>query len=180
MMIHKGYKFNLEIATDLDAGPPWEDCDGHGIVTDWQSTDCDDPPAGYRVLCEDRGIARYYDMNASLKKAIREQWGCVEKGHTTKAQIAAQAVEEDYEYLRGYCQGDWDYIVVCVTLLDCGGKDTGECASLGGVDTSQPSYTDEVAHELADEILARVHLRGAQRNAMDCPHCHGTGSIPLK
>jgi hypothetical protein len=61
----------------------------------------------------------------------------------------------DYEFLRRWCNGDWCYIGVVVTLLDHEGEDVDD-RSIWGVESDSHDYLTDTAHELADE-LAREH-----------------------
>ena len=101
-----GTAYRIEYHFDSDADLPWEGCDGHGIVSEWTLRD---KRPGERVLCSDRQSKRYYDVQATSEKAKREGWGIapeLDKGLTQK-QITALAVENDFQYLRGFCNDQW-------------------------------------------------------------------------
>jgi hypothetical protein len=179
---HRGRTYRVNIEPDQDTGAPWEECDGHGIVSEWTRRD---KAPGERILCADRHSRRYYDVRASIKLAIKDGWGpvhcatCGEEsggigssmygsvhkhGPTehpfkpeTRKQTAARAVQRDFEYLRGWCNDDWTYVGVTVTLLDEEGRPTDESDSLWGVE-SLHNYPAEVARELADQIHARIEV----------------------
>ena len=71
---YKGRMFSVEIESDDDYGAPWEECDGHGPVSDWTTRA---KRAGEMVLCSDnRGsFRRYYDVQEACKIAKRDGWG---------------------------------------------------------------------------------------------------------
>lgn len=169
---HRGHTFRVTFPQDEDAGTPWDNCDGHGPVSDWTTRD---KAPGERVLVSDRHSKRYYDVREATIIARRDGWGCkhvtplvdgetTEKtwrersGHATKGEMIACAVDCDFEYLRRWCADLWSYVSVIVTLLDEGGEETDESESLGGVESEPSEYLEETARELADEILSRVEV----------------------
>lgn len=68
-------KFTVKarIVRDEDSGPPWENCDGHGPVSEWRPKDSKRP--GEVVLHEYRGSCRFYDWQDAMKLAKRDGWG---------------------------------------------------------------------------------------------------------
>jgi hypothetical protein len=197
---HEGLTFRVEFEDDTDSGPPWEECDGHGVVSDWTRRDkC----PGERVLCSDRGSKRYYDVQASTAIAKRDGWGLCDEhkaellerlcrpryrwewtsstspsGVETRWQVKVQipgrdparlpltageireeAVRRDYEFLRGWCNDDWRYVGVIVTLMveDEDGQlvesDPALQDSLWRVETWD-DYHMEVAIECAANVAA--------------------------
>ena len=160
--IYEGYTFELEIDHDQDAGPPWEECDGMGDVSDWTSRDkkpCE------RLLYQDRGSKRFYNIQSTIEKATKEGWGLGPdhllklteklKRTPTRKEIIAEAVERDFDYLRRWCNNEWYYAVLHVTLL-IDGVETEHEAYLGGVEYdwySSDEYVAETAREMASECL---------------------------
>lgn len=160
-MEHKGHWFLVEVERDEDMGEPWKVHDGHGVISQWT---CRNKLPGERVLVEDRGSRRYYDIEATMKRAKRDGWGLDAKDTEdltkklgrapTKGEIIAEAVEQDYQRMKAWCNDDWYWVYVKVTLLDVGGKKTEFRNSLGGIDgDDQEDYLKEVAEELADECI---------------------------
>jgi hypothetical protein len=149
-----GYRFGVYTAPDQDHGAPWEEFDGHGVISEWTRRS---KQPGERVLCEDRGSFRYYDLRASMALARRDNWGCGDASHAhrTDGERAACAVEQDYRYLRGWCRDDWDYVGVIVRLLD---DDREESESVWGIESNSGDYLREVAGELVGEILGRIEV----------------------
>lgn len=125
---------------DMDA--PWDNSDGHGVVSDWTSRDKN---PGERVLCSDRHSKRFYDVQASTAIAKRDEWDAAPYGGT-KGEKAARAVEADYEYLRQWCNDEWFYVGVVVT-----DSDGNHLASLWGIESNSGDHINGIAAELFDE-----------------------------
>ncbi len=84
--VHRGHTFRARVYHDPDSGPPWQDADGHGPVSDWRRLEGHYPedgrghlqvPAGARAHARDRNFARLYDVAHATKIARRDQWGPV-------------------------------------------------------------------------------------------------------
>jgi hypothetical protein len=180
---HKGLTFRFNTVADEDHGAPWEESDCHGIVSDWTTRD---KHPGERVLSSERNSKRYYDIPATMKIA-RAEWGIGEDGRAelteklgrgpTKGEIAAHAVESDFEYLRAWCNDEWSYVGVVVTHIKTneeGEEYDGESDSLWGIESDEYDYHEEVAHELADNLarpiiaqaLADSEIEQARKNPM--------------
>jgi hypothetical protein len=164
-----GFSFEVKIERDDDMGAPWEEHDGHGIVSEWTSREAE---PGERVLVSDNygGSRRYYDIDASIDKALAEGWDA-EPYHAAfpnespRAQ-AARAVEADYKYLRAWCMDEWQWTMVGVQLIDpITGKPSNFRASLGGIDGNDPKYIDENLPDLFEEAIAEY------RAAPKCECC---------
>lgn len=114
---HDGYKVRITIHPDNDHGAPWLENDGHGIVSDWTTRD---KRPGELVLCADRHSRRFYDFASSMQTAKRDGWGlalekviALEKAMGRKAtpgEIRAAAVMQDFEYLHGWANDEWQYL----------------------------------------------------------------------
>lgn len=175
----RGYTFRVTYERDDDMREPWKENDGHGIISDWTRRDKN---PGERVLCEDRGSRRYYDVQETMKLAKKDGWGCSHSryvdsipnttdktkhhehhvywhGHTTQGAALACAVDEDFENLRAWCADEWEWTCVRVYL-----KGTREYETLGGIygdrdpAPGQTHYLTDCAYELAEEILTRVEV----------------------
>jgi hypothetical protein len=149
---HKGFTFNVRIMADEFHGAPWKENDYHGEVSDWRRRGYDGhyPKApGERLLYEDRGSARFYDFAGAVAKARKEGWGSQGDDGLSKGAKAVQAVERDFEYLRQWCNNDWFYIGVVVSVP---GLD--EDRSVWGIESNADDYIKETARDLADELLA--------------------------
>lgn len=145
-MEHNGFKFSVTTEHDPDTPPPWENCEGHGPVTDWVRRS---KLPGELMLSYSGSSARYYNYKEACRIALRDKWGA--RGDTaglTRYQIAALAALEDYEHLKAWCNNEWAYHLVIVTLLDADGNPTGACMAIGGVVDDFGTY----ARDLADDI----------------------------
>lgn len=164
-----GLTFRFAIEHDGDHGAPWDEEEGHGPVSEWRSYDSTDmgKRTGEWLLNSDgRFRARFYDAREAQRIALRDGWGIGSeeraalaarlKREPTNREIAAEAVRRDYERLRAWCNDEWSYVGVVVTLLDVEGDATDESNSIWGIESDAGDYLTEVAHDLADEIAARV------------------------
>lgn len=146
----KTLTFAVKFEDDTDAGAPWENSEGHGPVTGWETRD---KMAGELVLNSDRGSKRFYNFAEACRIALRDGWDAVpyNDGTETKRQQAAKAARADFEYLRSWCANDWAYVGVIVTLLDDEGEETEVSDSLWCVETFGDQH-EITARELADEL----------------------------
>lgn len=154
---HMGYTFRVEHVADHDHGAPWEMEDGHGVVSNWTTRD---KYPGELVLNSDRSSKRFYDLAETCRIALRDGWGARgAKDGMTSRQIAACAAREDYERLLAWCNDEWHYVGVVVTLLDIEGNETDAQQSVWGVESDAVGYLGEVAHELAIACITDTQLR---------------------
>lgn len=162
---HKGRTYRVAFPHDEGHEAPWEECEGHGIVSDQKRH-----PFGHgtkpskapdeKILYWERGVYRTYDVAETLKIAKRDGWGLNPDDESklaqslgrepTRKEIIAAAVDADFEFLRAWCCDEWHYVGVVVT------HESGDTESLWGIESNADSYLDEVAHELADEIASRL------------------------
>jgi hypothetical protein len=151
-----GLTFRVDHERDDDHGAPWEECDGHGPVSDWTWRN---KRSGEMELARCRHGKRYYDFAEAVRIAKRDRWNAAPyypPGEETRGQRAAKAALANFEYLKDWCEDRWCYVGVIVTLLDSDGGDTGENESLWGIESNADDYLTEAAEELADTILDRV------------------------
>lgn len=154
-----GVSFRVAIEQDCDMGAPWEEHDGHGVVSEWTRRDKE---PGEVVIASDHGSHRFYDIAETMRLAKRDSWGLApddleafEKKigrKATRKMIAAEAVRRDCERMRQWCNDVWQWVGVIVHELDGEGEETGRTASLWGIESDAGSYLDEVAFELAGEV----------------------------
>lgn len=177
--LEAGWTAEIRVEHDDDTGPPWEEQDGHGPVSDWRpwrdfGGGYDQKRAGERVLVRDRSSARYYDFAEAVRIAKRDGWGPVccavcgayedwPGGHgahgfrpESKGRTAARAAEADFEYLRAWCNDKWEWLIVSVTVRDAEGEEAGR-ASCGGVE-STGDYWKQVAVELIEEAAMGIAI----------------------
>lgn len=169
-----GFTLTATIHDDDFHDAPWRRDDGHGRVSDWRSKDSKRP--GEYVLCEDHGKARFYDFAESVKIAKRDGWGLPASkigsaALVTKGQIAHAAAQHDFRMLKAWCDDEWTYcgIAVTVTREDDEGetvKLTGEYDhALWGIELNYHGtcneYLAEIANENADEALTAARAAWA-------------------
>lgn len=154
-----GHEFRLDIEHDPCMGEPWKEIDCHGVVSDWTRRK---KHPYERVLAEDRGSYRYYDVQESTKRALKDWVGpeAINKDGTRRER-AAKMVEADFQRLRGWCNDQWSWVWLKVTILD--GPDDGEFESLGGVESDGEEYISECAFELAHGLLSRLETTPTTR-----------------
>lgn len=143
-----GFTVTIQKERDEDCGPPWEECEGHGPVSEWTKRD---KKPGERVLCSDRDNRRYYDFAAAMVEAKRDGWDTKPYKTGTKGERALRAVEADFNFLADWCADRWQYICIAVQLRASGhiiGRD-----SLCGVE-SCGDYWRETAAEMGNELMS--------------------------
>lgn len=146
-----GQTYRVEWFYDEQMGAPWEEQDGHGIVSDWERRD---KRPGELVLNKDRGSRRFYDFAASVKKARAESWNTSPYNWKTKGEQAHAAAMADYENLRRWCNDVWHWCGIVVTLLD-DDEETDNIASLWGIEDDgidSAGYHASVIQDLIGEI----------------------------
>lgn len=160
---HEGFTLTARIHLDDSGETPWEREDGHGPVSAW--TRADKQP-GERVLNEDGRARRFYDFAEACKIALRDGWGVEggrKEGESAKA-YAARAAEADFRALKAWCDDEWFYCGVSVTVEREGVELVGEYAhALWGIECNYPdadnSYLCTVANELAGEALDEARAK---------------------
>lgn len=148
-----GREYSVSTHDDDCMGAPWEEHDGHGIVSDWTTRD---KRSGELVLMSDRRSRRFYDVQETIKKASAEGWGLSNDQRAelakklgrnpTAREITAEAVQRDFEYLRGWCNDSWCWVYVRVDAPD------GNYETLGGLQSNDEGYIAVCAHELAEQL----------------------------
>lgn len=153
----EGLTLTATVHADNDSSPPWERDDGHGPVSDWTSRD---KKPGELILNRDGNSFRYYDFAEACRIAQRDGWGVAggrKEGESARA-YASRAALADFEALKAWCNDDWQYVGVAVTVSKAGVDLTGEYDhALWGIDANYPgsdnSYLREVANDLASEAI---------------------------
>ena len=155
----KGRDFAVMIEADESSmGAPWVEYDGHGIVSEWTSRD---KRAGERILSQDRGSYRYYDVAATMRKARAEGWDFNQPG--SNGQRAARAVEKDFDYCERWARGDWYWAAIFVApLIADDTPDPDNCDALGGVESFA---WEEIARSMAEVMIAAERREATERAA---------------
>lgn len=153
-IIRNGRHYSVTVEPDNGMlGAPWDEFDGHGIVSDWTRRA---KGPGEVIISEDHHSRRLYDVVGTLAKARRDGWGLSDDDKAalaarlgrqpTKREITAEAVRLDCNRMRQWCNDIWHWCGVVVTSPD------GDERSLWGIESDAYSYIDEVAGELVDEL----------------------------
>lgn len=151
-----GRKYRADIVRDDTSREPWSDECGHGPVSEWSTRD---KRPGERVLSRDRNSFRYYDFAEAVAIARHDGWDTAPYGQGTPGQRAERAAEADFQRLRAWCNDEWCYVGVAVTLLTRAGRDSDQWESFWGIESDDPDYHREVAEELADQLAHGVAER---------------------
>lgn len=154
---HNENTFIMRIEHDACHWAPWEEEDGHGPVSGWERRA---KRPGEMILCGDgRGrlgtddARRFYDFQAAVATARAEGWDAPPYGGTI-GEKAHRAALADFDRLRRYCNGDWGYVGVIVSLADEDGEPLDDYSeSLWDIESDAGDYLDAVARELADDII---------------------------
>lgn len=166
---HRGRMFRASIEFDDSHGAPWEECDGFAPI--------ERKPHGYgarygaakrpgEVVIHDggrNGYAYVVDLTESLAIARRDKWGISAESRAaftikhgrppTPREVARLAVDENIAFSRGWCADDWCFVGVIVQMIGRDGEPVGESESLWGVESCGAYARDDVAPELAEQII---------------------------
>jgi hypothetical protein len=153
-----GFTLTAKVYRDDCSDAPWERDDGHGPVSGWTRRE---KRPGERVLSSDHSAYRYYDFEDAVKTALADGWGVAggrHKGERKRA-YATRAAEHDFAVLKAWCDDEWWYVGVAVTVARGGFEFTPDFQfALWGVECNYPgsdnSYLGEVAEDLAGDALA--------------------------
>lgn len=149
---------------DQDADAPWDMSEGHGPVRKtntphWRRHAGKKP--GERPLNQaDRNEYQfYYDWQEAIKLAKRDGWNTEPYDAPNRV---ARAVQADFDFLRGYVNGNWEYVGIVCTILDADGEKTDVADSCWGCETFG-DYHLTSGTDMATELV-NGHLR-AKREA---------------
>lgn len=162
--VHNNRNYHFSLYYDDHMGAPWKEHDGHGPVSDHlhHAFGMGSKPSkapGERILYWERGTYRTYDVAEATRIAKRDGWGLGKDDEAalaqrlgrapTRKQIIAEAVQRDFDYIRGWCTDEWHWCWMEVTH-----PDTALTAILGGLVSSEDEHLEEVRRELAEEVAA--------------------------
>lgn len=160
-----GYTVTINIHTDEHHGAPWKEEDGHGKVSEWTTRD---KYAGERVLNSDGRSKRYYDFAGAIVKAKEEGWG-LNDGERAKLEkrlgrkptikeVRAQAVELDFEHLRGWCNDEWGWLGYTTDIETPDGEklDGDSCWGFEGTDDGTEYMVGEA--ETSARHFIKAHM----------------------
>lgn len=160
-----GCTFRVSVEDDDCKDPPWECCDGHGPVRQvYAYYGRPEKRPGERILHEDRGTYWLYDWEAACKMAREDGWNAAPYDAPNRIERAVQA---DFDYLRGWLTDQWNYVGVCVRMIDDNDEPiTGEYDhALWGIESDAKDYIEETAHELALQCAEDKGRTTEQRRA---------------
>lgn len=150
---------------DENAEMPWEMSDGHGPVrysakphTEQQSN----KHPGERPLNQPTRNERqyYYNWAEACKLARVDGWHCEPYDAPNRIQRAVQA---DFDYLRAYLRGDWQYIGVIIT-----DKDGKHIDSMWGIESFNDHHKEHAREMIADIFeQKRLEWRAALHEARE-------------
>lgn len=146
-----GYTASIALIVDSDMRAPWLEHDGHGPVREDLK---ENKKPGERVLgpTGTRDIWYLYDFAGAVRIARRDGWDAPPYGGKA-GEKASRAAEADYKNLTGWCNDEWHWIGVSVSLYAPGDSRTpAQSESLWGIE-SYGDYWREVAAELLDQCL---------------------------
>lgn len=150
---HGNMQFRVEWVYDSDHGAPWEEEDGHGEVSDWTTRD---KRPGEMVLSSIRRMKRFYNFAGAVKLARRNRWNTAPYSWPSNGAQAHAAAMADYEHLRAWCNDEWHYCGIVVTLLDADGEPDSVDASLWGIESECGDYHEEVIGDLITECVHQI------------------------
>lgn len=160
----EGFTITARLEYDHDTPAPWIDCEGHGPVSDWRRRDYAGHHAkkpGELLLADDggnayRGSALFYDYAEACRIARAQGWNTppYEVPGETPRQRAARAARADFERLKAWCDQEWYYGGVVLSVSRNGIMLDDSAASLWGVESDGEEHLLEVAEDLVEDALA--------------------------
>ena len=148
-----GFTITARLKHDTDHRAPWDECDGHGPVSDW--TRRAKAPSELLLAGDMGGHRRYYDLAGAQRIALRDQWGVngVDRESMTPRAYAALAARRDFDYLQSWCNDEWHYVGVVLSVARNGITLDSHAAALWGIESNATAYLGEVAADLLEEAL---------------------------
>ena len=145
--------FRIEWLYDHDCDPPWDREDGHGPVSDWEHRS---KRPGEMILNSDHGSHRFYDFAEAVKLAKKDGWNTAPFDWPTNGARAHAAALADFDYLRRFCNDQWHYCGIVVTLLDADGEPDSVDASLWGIESEGDDYHEGIISELITDCISQI------------------------
>lgn len=156
-----GFKAVATLLEEDGPEPPWSREDGRGVVIEGVDRD---PRPGERLLSREHNLSCYYDTNATMAKAIKEGWDAEPFGTGTAEERAARAVDADFNYIKAWCDNDWSYVGIGITVSRLGVPLTDSTTnSVWGNELnasgSDNDYLTENANNLLPDALASARKK---------------------
>ncbi len=150
----------VDVKRDDYQDAPWDNQDGIG---DWSE-------AGGRYEREDHARAPYIyyrgderHMRGDMTNLYEEQRDWYHKTGSSKSVAADRAradVEKTVDFVNGWLEDDWTYMVVTARVFEtctcCDSESEIGIASLGGVESIDTAYVQESASEVVSEAIFDV------------------------
>lgn len=151
----EGFTLTARVEHDDSGDTPWERDMSHGPVSEWTTRAMYD---GERVLSEDHGSYRYYDMDVATTMAQAEGWQAPKGCNPRRLRKYVAAAEHDFDMLKAWCDDRWHYVGVVISVEFDGIMLDRFAASLWGIECDYPAtpnneYLDDVANELISEAF---------------------------
>jgi len=157
-----GWQIKVEFQRDDDMCAPWKEHDGHGYV--YETHEREEHMDDWELNSE-RGWYRYYDWKKTLPLAIKDLWDAKPYGGN-KQERAMRAMKHDCEWLRRWCQDDWWWCGMTVTLLDENDFEI-DSESCWGYDSDSIDYLCSEARNWAARMICKERkVRQAVRSAI--------------
>lgn len=149
-----GKNFVARIYVDDIADAPWERAEGHGPVRTVRARGVQsaNKRPGERVLHSNGHTVWLYDWKAACETAKHDGWNAAP--HDARNRVG-RAVAEDFDFLRGWLRGDWQYVgvVTCAGDGSFSQDDTDFYSNAcWGIESTAEEYLREVAAEQAAQI----------------------------
>ena len=136
-----GRNYKVEIKDDTDCDAPWDFCTPLGEVSDWVYRD---KYPSERILNTDHSSKRFYDWGGAVREA---------RSQGMSGPDAVKAANQEYEYFRRWCNDDWRYVGVIVTLLDDDDNETDFSDSLWGVESDADEH---IVNEVIPDCISQI------------------------
>lgn len=160
---YKGHRFSVSFPLDNETTP--FDDDSHGPVRYTRMHHIEgssDKRPGERPLNQpDRHEYQYYyDWQSACKMARKDSWNAEPFDAPNRI---LRAVQADFDFLRGYLSGAWQYVGIELRRIDANGETLDETSCYGFEMLND--YHIESAYAMADELIANYKRKFSKQMA---------------
>jgi hypothetical protein len=168
----KGMTFKVKFDYDDCGEAPWDHCDGHGKVRvvskpHWHRENVKRPGERPMNKPTHHEVQYLYDWEGAAKAAREDGWNT--EPHDAPHRIQ-RSVQADFDFLSGWVNNEWHYMLVTVYLLDNDGNVVDE-STVGGVE-SYKDYHCEFAFELAEDLCSAAITAQEKANLESIERLH--------